>query len=181
MVCFSSGSTMNIAVEIHERRGPVTWFGYRFRPDSMGAGEHQGGVGTSRLLRVDQDRTSLSAIGDRERFQPWGLFGGKPAPGQKIIRRRRDGTEESLGMFFANVLLDDGDEVVYLSTGGGGYGPPERRPLEKILDDVRNEYITPAYAYEHYGVVIDAVDPEALDYRIDEEATRARRAELFGS
>ena len=181
MVAFSSGSTMNIAVEIHERRGPVTWKGYSFRPDSMGAGEHRGGIGTSRLLHCDQDGMSLSAIGDRELFTPWGLFGGKGAPGQRLIRLRRDGSEQSLGMFFANVLLDDGDEIVYLSTGGGGYGPPERRSLALIMSDVRNEMVTLAYAHEHYGIVVEAVDPEALDYRVDVAATRAARTRLFGA
>jgi N-methylhydantoinase B len=181
IMSFFSGSTMNVAVEIRERRAPVTWHRYSFNQDSCGAGEHQGGHGSRRVLRCDIDGMVLSAIGDRERFHPWGLFGGKEAAPQRIIRRTRDGEEISLGMFFANRPLAEGDTIEYLSTGGGGYGPPERRALAKILDDVRNEYVSLGYAREHYGVVVEAVDPEALDYRVDEEATRARRAEVFGA
>jgi N-methylhydantoinase B len=180
IMSFFSGSTMNVAVEIRERRAPVTWHRYAFNEDSCGAGEHRGGIGSSRLLHCDVDGMVLSAIGDRERFQPWGLFGGGAAAPQRLIRHRPDGTSESLGMFFSNVPLDAGDRIEYLSTGGGGYGPPERRPLAAILDDVRNELLSLAYVREHYGVVIDAVDPEALDYRVDELATAALRREKFG-
>lgn len=181
MMSFFSGSTMNVAVEIRERWAPVSWSGYSFNVDSQGAGEHQGGVGSRRVLHCDIDGMSLSAIGDRERFQPWGLYGGHSSAPQRLIRRTTDGRETNLGMFFANVFLEQGDTIEYLSTGGGGYGPPERRPLAKVLEDVTNEVISLEFARDRYGIVVDPVDPEALDYRVDEAATRALREEKFGA
>lgn len=182
IMSFFSGSTMNVAVEIRERRAPVTWHAYSFNVDSCGEGEHQGGIGSRRVLHCDIDGMRLSAIGDRERFHPWGLFGGGEAAPQRLIRRSADLTRETnLGMFFSNVPVSAGDTVEYLSTGGGGYGPPRKRSLARIMEDVANEVITLGYARDRYGVVVDAVDPEALDYRVDEAATRSLRTEKFGA
>ena len=84
-----------------------------------------------------------------------------------------------MGMFFSNRPLDKHDRIEYLSTGGGGYGPPEKRVRERIMEDVENELTSLEFVRENYGVVIDAVDPEALDYRVDEVATRKLRSEMF--
>ncbi len=177
---FFSASTRNIPVEVQERRAPVSWRAYQFRADSCGPGEHQGGHGSMRRLRCDVDGLVLSAIGDRERFRPWGLFGGGEAAPQHLIRHTPTGSDQSLGMFFSNQLLARADEVSYLSTGGGGYGPAWRRPLHKILDDVRDEYITTDFARCHYAAVIVVLDREALDIRVDLEATARLRETVFG-
>jgi N-methylhydantoinase B len=176
-----SASTRNISVEIQERRAPLRWDAYQFRPDSCGAGEHQGGHGSMRELRSEVDGMALSALGDRERFRPWGLYGGSEAASQHLIRHLPDGTEKSLGVMFSNEVLDADDQVSYLSTGGGGYGPPQARRVGKILDDVRNEFISLGFAAEHYGVVIEARDVEALDYRVDLGASRTLRRVAFGA
>ena len=39
--------------------------------------------------------------------------------------------------------------------GGGGYGPPAGRDPARVLDDVREGYVSPERAREDYGVVID--------------------------
>ena len=67
----------------------------------------------------------------------------------------------------------------YLTNGGGGWGNPLERDPERVRRDVRDEYVTVEGAYRDYGVVITGDphnDPEGL--RVDEEATRRRRAEL---
>jgi len=181
IMSFFSGSTMNVAVEIRERRAPVTWHRYSLREDSCGAGEFRGGFGSSRLLQCDLDDMVLSAIGDRERFQPWGLFGGKSSPPQHVYRHRSAGGMESLGMFFSNRPLEKDDQIEYLSTGGGGFGAPQKRVIERIMEDVENELTSLEFVRENYGVVVDAVDPEALDYRVDQTATAALRTEMFGA
>ncbi len=181
VMSFFSASTRNIAVEIHERRAPVRWDRYSLRQDSCGAGEHRGGIGSERLLHCEADGIKLSAIGDREKFPPFGIFGGGNASSQHVIRRDKDGNEESLGLFFSNKDLAKGDDVIYLSGGGGAYGPAEKRDAVRIMKDIVFEYISPGFAEKNYGVVIDVVDAEALDYRIDAEKTRAKRRELFGA
>ncbi len=64
-----------------------------------------------------------------------------------------------------------------LTNGGGGWGDPLHRDPERVLADVRNEYVSVAGAARDYGVVVEGdphLDPEGL--RIDHEATAALRA-----
>ena len=68
--------------------------------------------------------------------------------------------------------------------GGGGYGRPTARPVEAVLSDVVNGYITIDAARTAYGVGIDYVGrADALvrppdTYRVDQERTTALRADL---
>lgn len=67
----------------------------------------------------------------------------------------------------------------YTTGGGGGWGNPLERTIERVLSDVRDEYVSIQEAYEHYGVVIagdPVTDPEGLTVNADR--TAARRAEL---
>lgn len=43
-------------------------------------------------------------------------------------------------------------DVVRLVTGtGGGYGDPLERPRSRVMDDLKNGYVTPEQAKEHYS------------------------------
>ena len=48
--------------------------------------------------------------------------------------------------------------------GGGGWGDPYERPVERVLDDVRNGVVSTESAQQDYGVVIDPVMLE-VDYK----------------
>ncbi|MEU3528751.1 hydantoinase B/oxoprolinase family protein [Streptomyces sp. NPDC038707] len=64
-----------------------------------------------------------------------------------------------------------------LTNGGGGWGPPFERDPQKVLADVRDEYVSIEGAARDYGVVVVGdphFDPEGL--RIDDEGTKALRA-----
>ena len=63
-------------------------------------------------------------------------------------------------------------------TGGGGFGDPLERDPQLALTDVMDEWLTVETARDYYGVAIDVVDAEALDYRIDEKKTAELRARL---
>ena len=65
-----------------------------------------------------------------------------------------------------------GEVLVNCSGGGGGWGNPLKRDPEKVLEDIRNEYVSLASAREDYGVVID---PQTLT--LDTEATATLRQE----
>jgi N-methylhydantoinase B len=41
--------------------------------------------------------------------------------------------------------------------GGGGYGPPSARDPRRVLEDVREGYVSIGQAREAYGVAIDPV------------------------
>jgi N-methylhydantoinase B/oxoprolinase/acetone carboxylase alpha subunit len=64
-------------------------------------------------------------------------------------------------------------EVFSLETpGGGGLGNVLERDPQKVLNDVRNGYVTRKKAREVYRVVIDSVDG---DFALNEADTRALR------
>ena len=65
-----------------------------------------------------------------------------------------------------------------LTNGGGGWGNPFERDPQRVLRDVRDEYVSVAGAARDYGVVVlgdPATDPEGL--QVDEAATAALRKE----
>ena len=67
----------------------------------------------------------------------------------------------------------------YLTSGGGGWGDPLDREPERVLRDVRDEYVSIDGARRDYGVVVSGepkTDPEGL--KLDTAATEALRAEL---
>ena len=59
-----------------------------------------------------------------------------------------------------------------MNPGGGGYGNPHERPIDKVVSDVRNGLVSVKGAREDYGVVI--ADTGTLD--VDMAATRRLRA-----
>jgi N-methylhydantoinase B len=67
----------------------------------------------------------------------------------------------------------------YQTGGGGGWGDALTRDPERVLRDVRDEYISIEGAYRDYGVVVSGDPkrhPEKL--KLDLDATTKRRAEL---
>jgi N-methylhydantoinase B len=70
----------------------------------------------------------------------------------------------------------------YVTGGGGGWGDPLTRDPQRVLADVRDEYVSIVAAAARYGVVVsgDPVDdPEGLV--LETAATAALRAEMHGA
>ena len=71
-----------------------------------------------------------------------------------------------------------GESITFWSAGGGGYGDPLEREPERVVEDVRDAYISLAAARSQYGVVVREIDRRQLQYTIDEAATDALREEM---
>jgi N-methylhydantoinase B len=72
-----------------------------------------------------------------------------------------------------------GSVLRLIANGGGGWGDPLTREPERVVRDVRDEYVTIEGAARDYGVVVkgDPInDPEGL--HLDSEATTALRAAI---
>jgi N-methylhydantoinase B len=63
-----------------------------------------------------------------------------------------------------------GDILLLETGGGGGHGHPFDRPVEAVLNDVLDGFVSVEAAADRYGVVIS-------DGRADHDATNARRAD----
>src|SRR5207247_8115041 len=66
------------------------------------------------------------------------------------------------------------DVLVLQSAGGGGYGDPLDRPVERVVSDLRDGYISPAACRERYGVVVG--DGLEVDVAATESLRRALAA-----
>ena len=177
------GNCQNTPVEVFESRYPWLHARYTLNPDGGGAGRTRGGLGVTRVMSVEADEVVVSALCDRSKVAPWGVFGG--GPGQRTAFLVRRAGEECFVTFseafgttsdtkFSNVRLRRGDTVMLRSPSGGGYGPPWERPVDAVLDDIAEGLVSPAAALELYGVALDEAG------RVDAAATEALRAEMSG-
>lgn len=167
-------------VEVLERFYPMLITSFGLRPGSAGAGKHNGGWGTETSWVLTHGTARVGMMGDRRRSPIWGVDGGQPGAFQNLVVNPGSPEERELGMQAANEWVKAGDDFVLLTGGGGGYGNPLERNPGAVLDDVGEELLTVEQALERYGVVIEAVDPDIFDYRLDAEATVAERARRQG-
>ncbi len=162
--------------EVLETRFPLLVEWSRLGIGSGGDGEHRGGLGMRRALRLTSGVASYSLLADGAVVPPFGVLGGiSAAPVNSFVirdgRELKFATPGKVGGF----ALRAGDVVVLQSAGGGGYGDPLLRPAAQVAHDVREGYVTEARALECYGVVLRG------DGSPDEVATKALRSKIEGS
>ncbi|MFQ5693204.1 MAG: hydantoinase B/oxoprolinase family protein, partial [Nitrospinota bacterium] len=168
----NSGLCFIDSVELDELHFPILVRARRLVPDTEGAGRTTGAPsGYCEYGPVGGGRLEVAYIADGAIHNAKGTLGGHD--GAKILNYRRtaDGELKDLPAC-ANIVLEPGETVVSYTAGGGGYGPPHERPVEKVRHDVEEGWITRARAFEVYGVVFDE------EGNIDEAATAERRAAL---
>lgn len=176
---FGAGAR-NQPIEQYERFYPIMFDTYRFEPNSAGAGRHRGGLGTAKEWKVTHGEAVVSNFGDGEKEGPWGWAGGSAGAADQLIYAPGTTEEESLGMFCAGRRVEPGRVLRSIRAGGGGYGSPLERLAAWVLEDVLDGFVTIECAAADYGVVIDVIDEETLDLRVDQDATDALRRSLGG-
>lgn len=161
----------NIPVEAQEAAQPIVVEHFGFIPDSAGPGKFRGGAGIRRDLRVLADEGKLTNLSERQRFAPYGLFGGQPGA---LARTVIDpGPDEQVVHGKQSRELAYGAVVSFQQSGAGGYGDPLERDPARVLDDVLDDYLSVAAARAAYGVVITG---QGFDLHVDVPATVALRA-----
>ncbi|WP_391560477.1 hydantoinase B/oxoprolinase family protein [Robertmurraya sp.] len=165
-------NTSNLPVEALEREYPILIEKYALRTDSGGAGLHRGGLGIQRDYRILTDGLSYTGLGDRHKFAPWGINGGKEgSPG--IFSFAKNGKEEiKLSSKVSELPLNKGDVIRVSSPGSGGFGSPFERNPELVLFDVIDQKVSVEKALEDYGVSIIYNNGT---YSIDIEETKKNR------
>ena len=108
-------NTLNTPTEAFELEYPMRVEHYELLYGSGGEGEHRGGDGIVRSVRV-LEPASLSLLTDRRRHSPRGVEGGEPGrPGRNLLNG------EELPPKVSRELAE-GDVVTVETPGGGGYG-----------------------------------------------------------
>jgi N-methylhydantoinase B len=108
-------NTLNTPIEAFEMEYPMRVERYELLYGSGGDGEHRGGDGIVRAVRV-LEPASLSLLTDRRRHGPHGACGGEPGR----VGRNLLGGEELPPKVSRE--MEEGDVVTVETPGGGGYG-----------------------------------------------------------
>ena len=158
--------------EMFEIQDPHFLVKHEYLRDSAGAGQWRGGLGVETIFEIYGENVTGIAFGDgvEEEARAFGLFGGKEGSINKVELLYPDGTiriaksKEIIRDIPKNTLFQN------IAGGGGGYGDPFLRPVDRVLDDVKNELVSTKRAKKDYGVVIDEVTMD-----VDQEATKSLR------
>lgn len=160
-------------VEILESEFPVEITRFELVTDSGGAGRFRGGLSYVREYRVLGDG-QFSARGGQLRTPPRGRAGGGSGASGSTVVNPGTPDERPVRAGDGNVRLRPGDVLRREMTGAGGYGDPLTRDVARVLDDVRDGYVSPAAARESYGVVVQRRDRMWV---VDEAATAKLRTD----
>lgn len=159
----------NVPNEFLERYFPMVIERYETAPDSGGPGLHRGGNGihmTYRFLEAGQ----IAIHDDRWFVPPWGVNGGQPGARARKILEKTDGTQSVVGNKQEDIAVEAGDQLHFITWGGGGWGDPLERDPALVAKEIRQGLVTVAGA-RAYGVVIE-------DGAVDAAATQALRTEM---
>ena len=159
--------------EVLETRFPLRVEWSALAPDSGGAGRQRGGLSMQRGIRLVGPQATYSVLADGAVLPAFGILGGGSGipVGSHVIRDGGELRFPTPGKVGGFRLVKD-DVLVLQSAGGGGYGDPLERPVERVVGDLRDGYISPAACRERYGVVVR----DGLE--VDAAATASLRREL---
>lgn len=157
------GETYNCPAEVAEARYGVTVDYLSFHDEEGGAGLHRGGKGVRIDYRIRSDNAWLTVAYTRSKVLPWPLLGGEPGSPNHVIIERANGEKERYSVT-SGLTLNTNDIIRVMTGTGAGWGNPLERPVEKVVEDVRNEYITPAIAEKSYGVIVDPQTLQVLGF-----------------
>jgi len=164
------GDTRQVPTEVEETFWPLLVKRYEWIPDSAGPGKFRGGLGLRKVYSIPQG-TRLTVAFERAKCPPWGLFGGGAAQVGKAWVRQPGADKPVRYQKVTALEVKPGGEVELHSGGGGGRGPAHERDAQRVLDDVRQGYVSLEGARRDYGVAIKAG-------KIDEEETRDLRERM---
>jgi N-methylhydantoinase B len=145
------GHTFNCPAEVAEARYGLWVERLALDVGPGGEGEHRGGRGIAVDYRVRSDGCFLTCAYMRNRHPPWSLAGGREGSPNRVEVLRTDGSVEHHAVV-TGLPVNEGDLIRIRTGAGGGHGDPRNRRRERVLDDVRNGYVTDDRAREVYGL-----------------------------
>jgi N-methylhydantoinase B len=170
----NAGMCYQDSIEIDELRHPIFVHERRLLPDTEGAGRFRGAVAAlSEFSPVGCDMT-VAYVSDGNFNPAKGARGGGAAAPSSQFRRWADGSLEPVGNC-AEVVIRPDESMVSYSCGGGGYGPPCERSVDRVLRDVSEGWVTRERAEAVYGVVV------APDGAVNAARTAERRRAAVGA
>lgn len=166
-----NGGLCNIdSIELDELRQPLHVHARRLLPDTEGAGRFRGAPSLAVEFGPVGCAMTVAFVSDGSTNPAQGARGGQPGGAADQYMVSTDGARTPLPGC-AQAVLQDGERILSISCGGGGYGDPATRDPASVLHDVAEGWVTPARAARVYKVALTS------DGGIDTAATAALRGE----
>ena len=177
----SFGNLIRATAEINESIFPVRQLSRDYDTDSGGAGEFRGNCGSIYRKQMLTPSTVYTYVVGKKYPMPGMAGANDGTPNRLMVRVDESGGDpghrREIGDLSERVLHQSGECYEYHYGGGGGWGDPLKRPAEKVLEDVLDEYVSVAAAEKDYGVVLTG-SLEDWTLAVDHAATERRRGEM---
>lgn len=145
------GDTFNVPVEVTEQRNGLMVDRLALNDAPGGEGERIGGKGILLDYRILAEDWWLTMAYTRTETGPWGLEGGLEGSTNFVEVVKANG-ETTRHAACTAIPLGVNDVVKVYTATGGGYGDPKKRARERVLEDIKNGYVSKERAKEIYGV-----------------------------
>lgn len=154
-------------LEDYEQLYPVRYLKHELRCDGGGVGEYRGGSGVEYEVEMLDPVTFYFRSEGLGPPSSYGARGGREGFGGFMEVTQTDGKHDLPTAYGTRHY----ETCTYhaLSPGGGGWGDPRKRPVEKVVRDVRDKVVSAEAAAEFYGVVVSP------DGTLDAGATQGLR------
>ena len=158
-------------LEIFEAAYPIAFRKWALRKDSGGPGVFRGGLGATYQIEVLNENAMGFFFGERGRHAPKGVGAGKSGALNQFSWQTAKGAEAQSPEMTSKkvgICLQKGGSVLLQTPGGGGFGDPLERPVDKVIEDYRMGYISSSQMRETYGVVLNeqgAIEPSKTEIR----------------
>ena len=151
----NAGLCYQDSAEVDEQVFPIFVKGRHFVTDTGGAGRDRGGGGMHVEFGPGGCDLEVGYVSDGTLNAAKGARGGGMGGRAQQYVRRANGESETLDAC-AQVPLHEGETIISVSCGGGGFGSPLDRPAADVAFDAREKWISVRAAEQVYGVVITA-------------------------
>jgi N-methylhydantoinase B len=166
------GDTRQVPTEVEETFWPLLVKRYEWIADTAGPGKFRGGLGLRKVYSIPHG-AKLTVAFERAKCPPWGLFGGGAAQVGKAFVRQPGSDAPVRYQKVTALQVQPGTEVELHSGGGGGRGPAYERDVQRVLEDVRQGYVSVEGARRDYGVVIEGGILNEMETRRLRESMRS--------
>ena len=168
----ASGGVLDQDYEIFEQATPHRVLYHEYWEDSAGAGRWRGGLGVGDPTWWAGETGQAHHLRRRRRGALVRLAGRRRGHAQHHPGASTRASSEWRTLTTKDLVQDVPDGTLYFqqASGGGGWGDPRLRPVEKVLRDARNGVVGVTAARELYGVAIDAAT-----WTVDEAETAKLR------
>lgn len=143
-------NTLNTPTEVIENAYPLLVNRYGLVSDSEGPGQYRGGLGLVREITVLNHDAAVTLSTERASIKPWGINEGCGGANSACKLITADGEIRDMPAKITTVV-PPGNTIIYITPGGGGYGPATSRSKVDVEMDILEGIVSLERAREIYS------------------------------